>query len=552
MKKIKIDRAIQERPATRKQTRNEKIRQSLTEHVDVQVIPAITDREGYEKPKLRVCAYCRVSTDMDTQALSYELQVQNYTDYIRGNDEWQFAGIYADRGISGTSLKHRDEFNRMIEDCKAGKIDLIITKSVSRFARNTVDSLTTIRSLKEHNVECYFEKENIWTLDSKGELLITIMSSLAQEESRSISENVTWGQRKRFADGKVSLPYSHFLGYRKGDNGLPEIVPEEAETVRWIYSLFLSGKTTGSIASLLTREGIPTPAGKKKWAASTVESILKNEKYKGDALLQKAFTVDFLTKKQKKNEGEVPQYYVENSHPAIIDPAEWKLVQRELERRKAIGRSYSGNSIFSSRLVCGDCGGYFGSKVWHSTDKYRRTIWRCNSKFIGEEKCQTPHLTEEEIKARFLDAFNALVADKERLLDECRTMQAALTDTGSLDSEISALLSEMEVVAELTKRCIEENSTTAQDQATYLERYNGLAERYETAKAKLEKLQAVKAKREAKAEDIGGFMFELAEYGEPLTEFDDRLWLTVIDTVTVHRDGQLTFKFQAGHNVTVA
>ena len=437
----------------------------------------------------------------------------------------------------------------MVRDALDGKIDLIVTKSVSRFARNTVDSLVTVRKLKEKGVEVYFEKENIYTLDSKGELLITIMSSLAQEESRSISENVTWGQRKRFADGKVSLPYSHFLGYRKGADGLPEIVPEEAETVRWIYSLFLSGKTTSSIASFLTREGIPTPAGKKRWAASTVESILKNEKYKGDALLQKTFTVDFLTKKQKKNEGEVPQYYVENSHPAIIDPAEWKLVQRELERRKAIGRSYSGNSFFSSRLVCGDCGGYFGSKVWHSTDKYRRTIWRCNSKFTGEEKCQTPHLTEEEIKARFLDAFNTLVSDKERLLDECRTMQAALTDTGSLDSEISALLSEMEVVAELTKRCIEENSTTAQDQATYLERYNGLAERYETAKAKLEKLQATKAQREAKAEDIGGFMFELAEYGESLTEFDDRLWLTVIDIVTVHRDGRLTFKFQTGHEM---
>ncbi len=326
-------------------------------------------------------------------------------------------------------------------------------------------------------------------------------------------------------------------------------MPEEAETVHWIYSLFLSGKATGSIASLLTREGIPTPAGKKKRAASTVESIPKNEKYKGDALQQKAFTVNFLTKKQKKNEGEVPQYYVENSHPAIIGPAEWKLVQRELECRKAIGRSYSGNSIFSSRLVCGDCGGYFGSKVWHSTDKYQCTIWRCNSKFTGEEKCQTPHLTEEKIKSRFLDTFNALVANKEQLLDECRTMQAVLTDTGSLDSEISAPLPEMEMVAELTKRCIEENSTTAQDQAAYLERYNGLSERYETAKAKLEKLQATKDTREAKAEDIGSFMFEPSEYGDPITEFDDRLWLTVIDTVTVHRDGRLTFQFQTGHEI---
>ncbi len=443
----------------------------------------------------RVAAYARVSTSSEEQLTSYEAQVDYYTRFIQSKPEWEFVRVYTDEGISAVNTKKREGFNQMVRDALDGKIDLIVTKSVSRFARNTVDSLVTVRKLKEKGVEVYFEKENIYTLDSKGELLITIMSSLAQEESRSISENVTWGQRKRFADGKVSLPYSHFLGYRKGDNGLPEIVPEEAETVRWIYSLFLSGKTTGSIAGLLTREGIPTPAGKKKWAASTVESILKNEKYKGDALLQKAFTVDFLTKKQKKNEGEVPQYYVENSHPAIIDPAEWKLVQRELERRKAIGRSYSGNSIFSS--------------------------------------------------------FNALVSDKERLLDECRTMQAVLTDTGSLDSEIAALLSEMEVVAELTKRCIEENSTTAQNQSTYLERYNGLAERYETAKAKLEKLQAAKAQREAKAEDIGGFMFELAEYGESLTEFDDRLWLTLIDTVTVHQDGRLTFKFQTGHEIFV-
>src|SRR5699024_3090596 len=299
----------------------------------------------------RVAAYARVSTSSEEQLTSYEAQVDYYTRFIQSKPEWEFVRVYTDEGMSAVDTKKREGFNQMVRDALDGKIDLIVTKSVSRFARNTVDSLVTVRKLKEKGVEVYFEKENIYTLDSKGELLITIMSSLAQEESRSISENVTWGQRKRFADGKVSLAYSHFLGYRKGDNGLPEIVPEEAETVRWIYSLFLSGKTTSSIAGLLTREGIPTPAGKRKWAASTVESILKNEKYKGDALLQKAFTVDFLTKKQKKNEGEVPQYYVENSHPAIIDPAEWKLVQRELERRKAIGRSYSGNSIFSSRLV---------------------------------------------------------------------------------------------------------------------------------------------------------------------------------------------------------
>ena len=250
----------------------------------------------------------------------------------------------------------------------AGGIDLIVTKSVSRFARNTVDSLTTVRKLKEKGVEVYFEKENIYTLDSKGELLITIMSSLAQEESRSISENVTWGKRKQFADGKVALPYKQLLGYRKGSDGLPEIVPEEAEIVRRIYSLFIGGKTTGGIARLLTAEGVPTPAGKKTWQASTIESILTNEKYRGHARLQKKITVDFLTKKMKVNEAEVPQYYVENSHPAIIKPNEWVLVQTEMARRKAIGRKYSGNSVLSTRLICGDCGEYFGNKVWHPNE----------------------------------------------------------------------------------------------------------------------------------------------------------------------------------------
>ena len=244
----------------------------------------------------------------------------------------------------------------MVEDALAGKIDLIITKSVSRFARNTVDSLTTVRKLKEKGIEVYFEKEGIYTLDSKGELLITIMSSLAQEESRSISENVTWGQRKRFADGKVSLPYSHFLGYKKGEDGLPEIVPEEAEIVRFIYRSYMNGQTSYAIAKTLTERHIPTPAGKENWRQSTIESILTNEKYKGSALLQKKFTTDFLTKKTKINEGEVPQYCIEESHEPIISPEDFEEVQAEFTRRKKLGRKYSGSTMFSAKLVCGDCG----------------------------------------------------------------------------------------------------------------------------------------------------------------------------------------------------
>lgn len=277
----------------------------------VTVIPPSINRTTWQSTttptRRKVAAYARVSTDFEEQLTSYEAQISYYTNYIQRNPDWEFVKIYTDEGISATSTKHREGFNSMIADALDGKIDLIITKSVSRFARNTVDSLTTIRKLKEYHVECFFEKENIWTFDSKGELLITIMSSLAQEESRSISENVTWGQRKRFADGKVSLPYAHFLGYRKGADGLPEIVPEEAETVRYIYQRFIDGLTPYKIANELTAQGIPTPCGKEKWSASTVKSILTNEKYKGDALLQKKFTVDFLTKKQQINEGQVPQ-----------------------------------------------------------------------------------------------------------------------------------------------------------------------------------------------------------------------------------------------------
>ena len=340
---------------------------SRTAARSVTVIPPtinpLTHLSKVTMQKRRVAGYARVSTDSDEQFTSYEAQVDYYTQYIKRNPEWKFVKVYTDEGISGTNTKHRIGFNEMIADAMSGKIDLIVTKSVSRFARNTVDSLVTIRKLKEKGVEVFFEKENIYTFDGKGELLLTIMSSLAQEESRSISENVTWGQRKRFADGKVSLPYKSFLGYRKGPDGLPEIVPEEAEIVREIYKLFVQGKTVNWIATHLTSKGIPTPRGKEKWQTSTIESILTNEKYKGSAVLQKKFTVDFLSKKMKVNEGEVPQYIVDQSHPAIIDPEEWQKVQNEMAVRKAKGKHHNSLSPFSAKIVCGDCGEFYGSKV---------------------------------------------------------------------------------------------------------------------------------------------------------------------------------------------
>ena len=260
------------------------------------------------------------------------------------------------------------------------------------------------------------------------------------------------------------------------------------------------------------------------------------------------FTVDFLTKKRKVNEGEVPQYYVEHSHEPIITPEEFDKVQTELARRKRISRQYSGKSIFSSRIVCGDCGSYFGSKVWNSTSKYRRVIWQCNGKFKGEHKCETPHLDEETIKARFVAALNAVIDSKDNILEDCRLMQATLTDCTGIDTEIESLLEEIEVVTELTKRCIAENSQTAQNQEEYAARYNGFVERYEKAKAQLEQLRTTKTAREAQAEAIGAFMFEMQEL-DTINEFDEKLWLTIIDTVTVHADGRMTFKFQGGTEI---
>lgn len=484
-----------------------------------------------------------------TEYTSYEAQVDYYTRYIQAKPDWEFVKVYSDEGISAVNTKRRDGFNQMVEDALAGKIDLIVTKSVSRFARNTVDSLTTVRKLKEAGVEIYFEKENIWTMDSKGELLITIMSSLAQEESRSISENVTWGQRKRFADGKVSLPYKHFLSYRKGADGLPEIVEEEAALVRRIYRLFMGGKTVCYIAKVLTEEEIPTPSGRSKWSPTTVESILTNEKYKGDALLQKRFTTDFLTKKMKVNEGEVPQYYVENSHPAIISPEEFDAVQTEFQRRKSLGRRYSGQSVLSARIVCSECGDYYGSKTWHSNSKYRRTIWQCNSKFAHTKHCETPTLDENDVKVRFLIAYNTLFADRDHLLEDGRIMQDTLTNCDAIDTELAALDEELSVIAGMMRKCIDENARSALDQGDYLERYSSLTKRHETTYAKYRSLEAQREERLNQASQIGGFLFELMERVEPLEKFDDRLWLVTIDKVIAYPDGHLGFKFRNGMEI---
>ena len=498
------------------------------------------------KVKRKVAGYARVSTEFEEQQTSYEAQIEYYTNYIKSRDDWEFVKVYTDEGISATSTAHRDGFNAMIENALNGKIDLIITKSVSRFARNTVDSLTTIRKLKEHGIECYFEKENIWTFDGKGELLLTIMSSLAQEESRSISENVTWGQRKRFADGKVNLPYSRFLGYRKGEDGLPEIVPEEAEIVRLIYRTFMEGKTPYKIAKMLTERGIPTAGGKSHWHQTTIESILTNEKYKGAALLQKCYTVDFLTKKRVINEGQVPQYYIEHSHKPIIPPDEFEEVQAELTRRRKLGRRYSGNTIFSAKLICGDCGSYFGAKVWHSTSKYRRIIWQCNHKFKGKSFCTTPHLYEEEIKQRFVKAFGAFFEKRDEVLAVCKRLVQELSDTSAIEEQIEAAATEMNGIADQIREHIHKTAMTEENGDA---QYKALTEQFKKAEDKRKRLQKLLDDQISRVDTMNSFLRKI-ESTEEITTFDDDLWRVSVESVTVYGDGNMLFRFMDGREIT--
>lgn len=371
-----------------------------------------------------MAAYCRVSTDHLEQLSSYEAQVNYYTNFINNHSDYEMAGIYADEGISGTNTKKREQFNKMIEDCKVGKIDMIITKSISRFARNTLDTLTNVRLLKDIGVGVIFEKENINTLDSKGEVLLSILSSLAQDESRSISENSTWGIRRRFEQGKVSVNHTKFVGYDKDEDGNLVINEKQAKIVRRIFADFLNGKGPNRIAKGLETEGVPNWNGKAKWYESSIRKMLSNEKYKGDALLQKTYTVDFLSKKRASNNGEVPRYYVEESHPAIIDKDIWEAVQLEFERRKEFAQKHgigkvdyaNPNNPFSGKVICGCCGSSFGRKVWNSTDeRLKRVIWRCNRKYAvkGQKLCDNRHIDDAALKSSFVNIFNNIHTNEE-------------------------------------------------------------------------------------------------------------------------------------------
>ena len=406
----------------------------------ITLIPARAESEAVDNQQVRrkrVAAYCRVSTDEDQQLNSFQAQRQYFLNLINSNSEYELVEIYADEGISGTNTKKREQFNKMIDDCKAGKIDIILSKSISRFARNTLDCLNYIRLLKELGIAIIFEKENINTLDSNGELLITLMSSLAQEESLSISKASTWGIRRRFEQGKVALNHTRFLGYDKDEQGNLIINEKQAKIVKRIYKEFLNGKGTTHIARELEQDKVKNWEGKVKWYESTIRSMLQNEKYKGDALLQKTYTVDFLSKTRVANNGEVPKYYVEESHPAIIEPETWEAVQLEMERRKIFCEEHNIKNLdtkipFGGKIICGICGTYYRRKTWMSPDgKSKRKVWMCSNRYKtkGIKGCESRHIDEEMLRGAFIRVVNALVENKQHFLDKWR---ADLEDSNAL------------------------------------------------------------------------------------------------------------------------
>ena len=376
------------------------------------------------------------------------------------------------------------------------------------------------------------------------------VASIAQEESRSISENVTWGQRKRFADGKVTMVFKHFLGYDKGEDGKPMINEKEAEVVRYIYRQFLLGKSITGICKDLTARNIKTPSGLDIWRESTVFSILRNEKYKGDALLQKKFTVDFLQKKMKKNEGEVPQYYVEGHHDPIISPDEFEIIQAEIKKRAELGKKYSAASIFSSKILCGDCGRFYGSKVWHSTDKYRKTVWQCNNKFKGT-KCTTPHLDENVIKNAFIKACNLVLNNRDEVISNCNILLDILKDTSKIDKKIKRINKELQTISIEISDLINKNSTKPLSQSEFYKAYNALTQKYEKKDNLKSKLLSKKQDIKYRISEIKLYIKKLQNSDNVISEWDDMLWVLLIDKVTVFHNEKMTFLFKDGTEIEI-
>lgn len=525
----------------------------------VRVIPATKTQGAIHSThdgKKRVAAYCRVSTDSEEQLNSYEAQKSYYTQKIEESPDWEMAGIYADEGISGTSMKKRTEFKKMITACKRGHIDLIITKSLSRFARNTVDCLETVRLLKANGIGVYFEKENINTLTESSEFLITLFSGFAQAESESLSKNITWGKQKSAEAGKVDFQYKRMLGYRKGTDGQPEIVPEEAKIIRRIYRRYLAGCSLGQIKQELEQDNIPTAQKVERWSSAVIHNILTNEKYMGDALLQKTYITDCITKKVKKNMGERPMYYVENNHPAIVSREMFDQVQKEMTRRsskrKVLQKSgktelgkYSGKYALTELLVCGECGSPYKRVTWARNGK-KRIVWRCVSRLeFGTKYCHnSPTLDESRLHNAILAAMNEYAAIRQEVCPDVLAMveeaKRAMSQAGTMLLELKK---RMDAVSQEQSNVLDRLLANMAD-AELNTRMKALTDEKEALKAQILKVQQKEVSMAEQAAKRQQMWDSLKECSAGYTEFDDEFVRQIIQKITVEDADTIRIHFR--------
>ncbi len=509
--------------------------------------------------RLKVAAYCRVSTDQEEQESSYEAQISYYTEKIGNNADWQMAGIFADEGITGTQAKKRPEFLKMIRLCRQRKIDMILTKSLSRFARNTVDSLKYIRDLKALGIAVVFEKENINTLETDTEMMLTIMSCFAQAESESISKNVSWGIRQSFKNGNVPIQYTKLLGYKKGENNLPEIIPEEAEIVKEIFRSYLDGMSMNLIADRLNAKGLTTKGNGSPYRKAVIQRILTNEKYTGDALLQKTYVTDCITKKTRKNSGELPMYLVKDHHDPIISRADFNRVQEEMARRSA-KRSiadkltkgeqgkYSAKYALSELLICGECGSHYRRVTW-TAKGFKEIKWRCISRIqYGKKKCHnSPTIDEQSLHKAIVSAINEFCAVKD---DVAKALQESITEAldPNLNGSVQATQQRIDELAhnidELIKLAtVPETAATAMvDIEKFSEEMKTLREFIENEKAKQMTTQRGSAELDAILERLENEDFIMIEY-------DDVAVRHLIEKVTVESKDTITVTFKGGFEV---
>lgn len=508
--------------------------------------------------QLRVAAYCRVSTDDEEQLTSYEAQQTYYTDKIMTNRDWTMAGIFADEGITGTSARKRPEFLRMIRQCRQKKIDIILTKSISRFARNTVDCLNYIRVLRELGIAVIFEKENINTLEADSEILITMLGAFAQAESESISANVRWGKRQAMREGKAHIQYNRLYAYEKGEDGNPKIIPEQAEVVQSIYDQYLTGASLRMIKERLESEQIPNGAGNIHWTLSSIRSILTNEKYCGDVLLQKTYVSDCISRKVIRNTGQLPMYLVQNHHEGIVDRKTFDAVQSEMARRNA-GKSpskknaitgmtsYASKYALSERLVCGECGTLYRRCTWSRQGK-KRVVWRCVSRLdYGTKYCHhSPTLDEKPLQQAILAAINSVMSQKSSLIRQITSaMELELAPVPGQSMSLADIEQRLTELSDQTRRLVAK-AATAQDSSPYTSQLQAIMNEAAALKEKrtyLEKQRQDNAQIVQRIEDAAAIMEQTSAN---ISEWDEALIRQLVDTVKVHSAEKITVYLRGG------